>query len=170
MQTAQTLRDLKYMLEIPSANPKVARFLQNLLFVHPKQHSQGGMDNSLAILVDAGLLPAEGNGTPPLHVSDYTGEGGKVDQAMRQRQSQRGLLSRLKMALFGGVIVVAPMLIMTLHQDQLTALLTASLFVLVVAVVLAWFMKDAAEKDILTATAAYAAILVVFVGTTVTPT
>ena len=69
------------------------------------------------------------------------------------------------MALFGGVALVAPMLIMRLHPTELTTLLTTSLCVLGVGVVLAWFMKDAAKKDILAATAAYAAVLVVFVGT-----
>lgn len=70
------------------------------------------------------------------------------------------------MALFGEVVILAPMLIMTLHSTLLTTLLTTSLFMLAVGLVLALSMDSAAPKDILTATAAYAAILVVFVGTT----
>ena len=54
---------------------------------------------------------------------------------------------------------------MSLHQTKLTSLLTTSFFVLVVGIILAWYMKDADKKDILSATAAYAAVLVVFVGT-----
>lgn len=73
-------------------------------------------------------------------------------------------LSRLAMALFGGLALIVPMLIMTLHQTKLTTLLTTSLFVAVVAVALAWWMEDAQNKDIIAATAAYAAVLVVFVG------
>ncbi len=73
-------------------------------------------------------------------------------------------LSRLAMALFGGLALIVPMLITTLHQTKLTTLLTTSLFVAAVAVALAWWMEDAQNKDIIAATAAYAAVLVVFVG------
>jgi hypothetical protein len=54
---------------------------------------------------------------------------------------------------------------MTLHQSKLTSLLTTSLFVIAVAVALSLFMNDATGKDIMGVTAAYAAVLVVFVGT-----
>jgi hypothetical protein len=57
------------------------------------------------------------------------------------------------------------MLIMRLHATLITELVTTSAFVLAFAVVLARFMVDADRKDILSATAAYAAVLVVFVGT-----
>lgn len=79
-------------------------------------------------------------------------------------------VSRMKMAVFGGYALVIPMLIMTLHPTPLTNLLTTTLFVLAVAVVLAAWMTDAEGKDIIAATAAYAAVLVVFVGTTTTET
>lgn len=55
------------------------------------------------------------------------------------------------------------MLIMTLHESKLTSLVTTSVFVLGVAVILALTVDD--TKDIVGATAAYAAVLVVFVGT-----
>ena len=57
------------------------------------------------------------------------------------------------------------MLIMVLHKTLVTTLLTTSLFVLAVSLTLALFMQDAERKDIIGATAAYAAVLVVFVGT-----
>jgi len=79
-------------------------------------------------------------------------------------------LRRLYMALFGGFALIAPNLIMTLHQTKVTSLVTTSVFTLAVAVVLAHFMTDSTEKDILAATAGYAAVLVVFVGASVTPT
>ncbi|XMA14588.1 hypothetical protein WAI453_007379 [Rhynchosporium graminicola] len=69
------------------------------------------------------------------------------------------------MAVFGGLALVAPMLIMTLHEGKTTSLVTTSVFVFVVAIILAWRMKDAQAKDIIGATAAYPAVLVVFVGT-----
>ena len=62
----------------------------------------------------------------------------------------------------GGAALIAPMLIMTLHQTKLTSLLTTSLFVVAVAVALACWMEDG--TSIVGATAAYAAVLVVFVG------
>lgn len=68
-------------------------------------------------------------------------------------------------ALFGGLVLVGPMLIMTLHPTKVTVLVTASVFVLRAAIVLAWKMEGAQNKDIMAATAAYAAVLVVFVGT-----
>jgi len=78
--------------------------------------------------------------------------------------------SRLAMALFGGLALIVPMLIMSLHQSRLTALVTTSVFVIAVGAILAWWMDDAQDKDIVAATAAYAAVLVVFVGVSLTPT
>jgi hypothetical protein len=87
-------------------------------------------------------------------------------QRTKKREEENNkFISRLSMALFGGAALIAPMLIMTLHPTRLTSLLTTSVFVLAVGVALAWRMKDAASKDILGSTAAYAAVLVVFVGT-----
>lgn len=79
-------------------------------------------------------------------------------------QQGEGYFKRLYMALFGGLILIAPMLIMRLHTDLLTVVLTTSVFVVVVGIILASVMKDAEAKDILGAAAAYAAVLVVFVG------
>ena len=155
------LRDLKYMLEAPSQNPKVAKYLHDLLYLNASNASD------LAIMTDANLIkeyPSQSK--PRLHVSDYIGEGGRMDQQLMRQRKLEAFLKRVKMALFGGVVVVAPMLIMTLHHTLLTTLLTTSLFVLAVGLVLAWSMEDGEPKDILKATAAYAAILVVFVGTT----
>jgi hypothetical protein len=87
-------------------------------------------------------------------------------QRTKKREEENNkFISRLSMALFGGAALIAPMLIMTLHPTRLTSLLTTSVFVLAVGVALAWWMKDAASKDIMGSTAAYAAVLVVFVGT-----
>ncbi|KAH6671173.1 hypothetical protein B0J14DRAFT_656158 [Halenospora varia] len=71
----------------------------------------------------------------------------------------------LSFALFGGLVLIGPMLIMALHPTKITVLVTTTMFVLSVAIVLAWRMEDAQNKDIVAATAAYAAVLVVFVGT-----
>lgn len=73
--------------------------------------------------------------------------------------------TRLLIAVSAGLALVVPMLVMTLHPSRVTSLVTTSVFVVGVAVVLAWVMDDAQNKDIVGATAAYAAVLVVFVGT-----
>lgn len=83
-------------------------------------------------------------------------------------QNIASFLQRLETSLLGGFAVVVPMLIMTLHPTLLTALLTTSIFVFAVAVIIAITMKTAEPKDVLGATAAYAAVLVVFVGTSTT--
>jgi hypothetical protein len=51
-----------------------------------------------------------------------------------------------------------------------TILTTSSIFVIPVAVALAWWMKEADPKDMMVATAGYAAILVVIVGAGTTAT
>ena len=68
------------------------------------------------------------------------------------------------MAVFGGATLIVPMLIMVLDQRRVTTLLTTSAFTLGIGLILAFWLEDASSKDIIAATAAYAAVLVVFVG------
>ncbi|KAH8786454.1 hypothetical protein F5882DRAFT_439140 [Hyaloscypha sp. PMI_1271] len=105
----------------------------------------------------------------------YTGNPGVFEGVVFNKQDQfevfqmvTTFLQRLETSLLGGFAVVVPMLIMTLHPTLLTALLTTSLFVFAVAILIAVTMKTAEPKDVLGATAAYAAVLVVFVGTSTT--
>ncbi|RAQ51906.1 hypothetical protein AFGD_006005 [Aspergillus flavus] len=74
------------------------------------------------------------------------------------------LLERLLMGVCGGVALIAPMLIMVLHKDQATALTTTSVATILFAVGLAILGKNLQGQDVLAAVAAYAAVLVVFVG------
>jgi hypothetical protein len=83
---------------------------------------------------------------------------------VEKQNKNKEFISRAFAAVFGGLAVVAPMLIMSLHPTKLTQLLTASLFVVSVALILARLMDDAEKKDVIAATAAYAAVLAVFVG------
>jgi len=71
---------------------------------------------------------------------------------------------KIAMAVFGGMTLLVPMLIMVLHPGILTVLVTTSVSVLTVAVTLAAIVKEADAKDTVLATLAYAAVLVVFVG------
>jgi hypothetical protein len=90
---------------------------------------------------------------------------GNVFNVLEERSAFQ---SRLKMATFGALVLLVPMLIMVLHATKLTALLTTVLCVLSVAVALSFGMRNAEGKDVLGATAAYAAVLVVFVGASTT--
>lgn len=98
------------------------------------------------------------------HVKEEERSNKSRDDRRQVREERQKLLSRLSMAVLGGLAVIVPIVIMTLHPTLLTVLLTTSLFVLAVGVVLAVCMPNTEPKDIVTATAAYAAIFVVLVG------
>src|SRR5947207_5891679 len=91
-----------------------------------------------------------------------------VREFFNMAEEQSGFEARLKMAIFGGLVLLVPMIIMVLHATKLTALLTTVSCVLAVAVALSFSMRNAEGKDVLGATAAYTAVLVVFVGTRTT--
>ncbi|RFU76336.1 vit family domain-containing [Trichoderma arundinaceum] len=88
-------------------------------------------------------------GQPPTEVSPF------VDK-----------LARFIVAFIGGAALVVPMLIMRLPEVTLTkSLVTVSVAVLLFAVVLSLVLR-ASNTDTMVSTATYAAVLVVFVGTT----
>ncbi|KAI4212612.1 MAG: hypothetical protein LQ351_004684 [Letrouitia transgressa] len=156
------LRDLKYMLEAPSQHDAVCKFLIRRLYI-----GDSSSFAESAILTDAGFLESQETRRPkPFHLPNYTGYGGHNFSQQTAEQEAGEFFSRLRMALFGGVSLIAPMLIMKLHPTLLTQLVTTSVFILAVGIILAWYMRDAQKRDILAATATYAAVLVVFVGTT----
>ena len=94
----------------------------------------------------------------------------ELDQRGREERSQKRAFShRIVMALFGGAAVIGPMLIMTLQPSRNASLITVSLATFLFALLLAIIANDSAGKDVLRATAAYAAVLVVFVGTSIAP-
>lgn len=72
-----------------------------------------------------------------------------------------GFLQRLGFAFVGGVFLLAPIWIMVLHRTRNTCLATTTAFVLVFGIILAWRMERPAE--VLAATLAYAAVLVVII-------
>jgi len=78
------------------------------------------------------------------------------------------LWTRFWFSMLGGIGVIAPMLLMVLHQNRATALATASCSVFLFALVLAFTTKAPPEVAI-SAVAAYAAVLVVFVGSSLPP-
>jgi hypothetical protein len=82
---------------------------------------------------------------------------------VNQKEATTQFLKRISMAAIGGAFLMGPMLVMVLHKSLLTSLLTSSVCVIVFGVILAFALDD--PFDVLPGTAAYAAVLVVFVGT-----
>jgi hypothetical protein len=75
------------------------------------------------------------------------------------------VFNRFGMALFGGIALIGPTIIMTLHSSRNTCLITTSVSTVLFAIILALGASDSSGKDVLVATAAYVAVLVVFLGT-----
>jgi hypothetical protein len=69
---------------------------------------------------------------------------------------------RLWIAAFAGTFLLAPMWLMVLHHTLYTALVSTTVFVTVFGFIMAWSLEK--ESDVLSSTAVYAAVLVVFVG------
>lgn len=73
------------------------------------------------------------------------------------------LTARLAAAVLGGIALIGPMLLMVLRQDKTTNLITTCVAVLVFAIMMAQYSTGSKETIVATV-AAYAAVLVVFVG------
>jgi hypothetical protein len=92
---------------------------------------------------------------------DSTPIGGLRNENLKRSEWVR-FRKRLEMAVMGAVFLLAPMWIMVLHRTRYTALASTTAFVAVFGLVMARFLER--EMDVLSSTAAYAAVLVVFVG------
>jgi VIT1/CCC1 family predicted Fe2+/Mn2+ transporter len=75
--------------------------------------------------------------------------------------------ARVLFALFGGLFLLVPMIAMAYITSKKYLLITAVLFVFVFALSLGYFSKGS-NQELVGATAAYAAVLVVFVGNSIT--
>jgi hypothetical protein len=75
--------------------------------------------------------------------------------------------SRFIMALFGGFALIVPTIVMAKVGGLNASLITTAVAVFLFGLTLAFGASDSTGKDVLTATAAYTAVLVVFVGTSV---
>ena len=93
-------------------------------------------------------------------------ENAHVDMAQttKAKHRKRQLLNRMAMSTFGGLTLIVPMLIMVMDPRRITTVVTTSVFTLAIGLILAVWMDEAESKDMIAATAAYAAVLVVFVG------
>ncbi|KAH8587814.1 hypothetical protein B0O99DRAFT_747310 [Bisporella sp. PMI_857] len=133
------LRDLKWVRECLQ-DPKFRQSANENLYLHNL------VPGVASLLTSSGLFPRHGQIVPPSQAclpripKHWDFHGAFVEDHQREQQA---FYERLYMAAFGGLHSLAQL----------------------VAVLLARFMKDATPKDIMGATAAYAAVLVVFVGT-----
>ncbi|KAI1059220.1 hypothetical protein LB507_003883 [Fusarium sp. FIESC RH6] len=73
-----------------------------------------------------------------------------------------GFYQRLGAATVAGIFLIVPMWLMVLHKTLWTALVSTTVFVVVFGVLATWFLTSFME--VMSSTAAYAAVLVVFVG------
>ena len=73
-------------------------------------------------------------------------------------------LARFVVGFVGGAALIVPMLVMSIKRSQAKSLTTTSVAVVLFAVAMAVGIR-ATNAETLAATAAYAAVLVVFVGT-----
>jgi hypothetical protein len=73
-------------------------------------------------------------------------------------------LARFLIGTLGGCSLIVPMIIMVLHQSLTKSLITVSVAVVLFSLILSLVFKTN-NQDTITATATYAAVLVVFVGT-----
>ncbi|KAL8389072.1 hypothetical protein RB595_008810 [Gaeumannomyces hyphopodioides] len=78
---------------------------------------------------------------------------------------KHAFVSRFAMALFGGIALIVPTVVMAKVQGIDVSLITTSVAVVLFGLALAFGATDSTGKDVLAATAAYTAVLVVFVGT-----
>ncbi|KAK4215207.1 hypothetical protein QBC37DRAFT_128229 [Rhypophila decipiens] len=149
------LRDLQYMLEPTSRFARTASFLRDQFYIN--------MENDSAILESEGLIhedypfPRKGYDVP---VPEYAGYGGfshTIDNRLE-------FLGRLRVAVLTGLSLIVPMLFMKLYDNLIAQLVTASAAVLILGAILA-YLEEMQKKDGVAGTAAYAAVLVVFIGT-----
>jgi hypothetical protein len=74
----------------------------------------------------------------------------------------KGFRQRVFAAVVGGLFLIGPMWLMVLHKTRYTALVSTTVFVAVFGLMMARVLDKL--MDVLSSTAAYAAVLVVFVG------
>lgn len=91
----------------------------------------------------------------------------KEKRSKAQKARSFAATSRFAMALFGGVALIVPTVIMAKVEGINASLITTAIAVILFSLTLAVSATDSTGKDVLAATAAYTAVLVVFVGTSV---
>lgn len=114
------------------------------------------------------------NDIDPLQYSDSVGEwekegiqpvsiGGTRDRNFHQAWV-KDFRKRIGVAMVGGIFLIAPMWLMVLHNTLYTSLIATTVCVALFGLLMASVLEK--PIDVMSSTAAYAAVLVVFVGLT----
>jgi hypothetical protein len=98
----------------------------------------------------------------PSDIKDWALFEGSRNSTDRKEAFGR-FLQRVGMAFMGGAFLIGPMLLMVLHNSRVTTLVTTSVYVFAFGPVMSVYLEK--SFDVLSATAAYAAVLAVLVGT-----
>jgi len=106
------------------------------------------------------------NFVPPVEKAPRAIGGTRL--ATTQKQRTQLFLKRIVFSIVGGAFLVGPMWLMVLVNRQYASLISTSVFVFAAGMVAAWKLDE--PIAVLSTTAAYAAVLVVFVGTNSAPT
>lgn len=106
------------------------------------------------------------NFVPPLE-QEPTAIGGTRTE-MTRKQWTEDFLRRIVLSVVGGAFLVVPMWLMIKLNSQSASLITTTVFVFVSGIAAAYALDNAIA--VISTTAAYAAVLVVFVGTNSSPT
>lgn len=88
---------------------------------------------------------------------------GTRDESLTRAQL-KAFRDRIALALLGASFLIAPMWLMVLHNTLYTALVSTTVFIFVFGFLMAISLGK--PMDVMASTAAYAAVLVVFVGLT----
>jgi hypothetical protein len=150
----------------PAVTEKTRGLISHVLsfFSHAQQQQQYTSDPEYS----AGSRNTTGSADSVVEASSATDKEVAHKKRVEEQQRKAGFHRRLGMALFGGLSLIVPMIIMTLNSSTEKSLITSSLFVLAFAVVMA-ATTAARDAEMIAGTAAYAAVLVVFVGVTIHP-
>lgn len=127
---------------------------------HGNSLTQQGRDQ---FTTDMRLLTEELALDRPLDNKPIKRFGGETRTEKAKQDWIQEYTEKVAMAVTGGAFLIAPMLVMVLHPGLVTSLVTTSACVFAFGLVMAIFLK--APFDVLSATAAYAAVMVVFIGT-----
>lgn len=92
---------------------------------------------------------------------------GGTRMATTRKQKTQLFLQRVLFSIVGGIFLVGPMWLMAVLNAKYVSLISTSVFVFLAGLLAAWKLDD--PKTVLSTTAAYAAVLVVFVGTSTAP-
>ena len=117
-------------------------------------------------LVPNHVLPAGPLPQPLDHAHPRLRTTGRNSVNRASRKEKRVL--RFSMAATGGSFLIVPMIIMATVPGLTSSLVTTCVSVLVFACLVAW-RSDLSPNEVLGTTAAYTAVLVVFVGTSLVP-